>query len=156
MSDEYYRSLPKKRMASGAILFNANDEILIVKPSYKEEWLLPGGIIELNESPRAACIREVKEEIDLDVVDLKLACIDYTFPEHRPDDSLQFVFNGGILSDEQINDIVIDGKEIIDYKFCSIEAAVSFVNNRSKLRIPNAIEAINNNTVVYLEQGKVV
>lgn len=50
---EYLESLPKKRMGVG-VLFFSGDKILILKPTYKDYWLLPGGAIDLNESPREA------------------------------------------------------------------------------------------------------
>lgn len=72
MSEEYYKTLPKKRMAVGVLFFNSNNELLIVKPSYKSGWSIPGGVIEQDESPRMGFIREVKEEIGLDVEPLDL------------------------------------------------------------------------------------
>jgi len=47
-----------------------NERILLVKRKYdpfKNYWALPGGFIELGETVEAACIREVKEETNLDV-----------------------------------------------------------------------------------------
>ena len=41
--------LPRKRMASAALFLNAQSEILIVKPIYREFWLLPGGVIEVGD-----------------------------------------------------------------------------------------------------------
>ena len=57
MSEDYYKNLPKKRMAAGALIFNNQEEILFVKPGYKDHWSIPGGVIEKNESPKAACLR---------------------------------------------------------------------------------------------------
>ncbi|GAB4532071.1 MAG: hypothetical protein Tsb0014_16140 [Pleurocapsa sp.] len=54
---EYLASLPKKIMGAGCLLFNTEGKILIVKPTYKDAWNLPGGVVEANESPRNACIR---------------------------------------------------------------------------------------------------
>ena len=65
-------------MGAGCLLFNSEDEILIVKPTYKDYWTLPGGVVEQNESPRDACMREVKEEIGIEIVPKRLVCIDYT------------------------------------------------------------------------------
>jgi hypothetical protein len=38
-------------MAAGALFFNHRDEILILKPTYRDDWLIPGGVVELDESP---------------------------------------------------------------------------------------------------------
>lgn len=80
MSENYYKNLPKKRMGAGALFFNENNEMLVVKPTYKDHWSIPGGVVEENESPRIACIREVKEEIGLEIRELKFLCVDWTSP----------------------------------------------------------------------------
>jgi len=43
---DYYKSLPMKRMGSGALFFDSAGRILIVKPSYKDVWEIPGGVVE--------------------------------------------------------------------------------------------------------------
>ena len=52
-----------------------NDEILLVKRVFepaKGEWSLPGGFIELGETPEDAAKRELKEETNLDGKAIKL------------------------------------------------------------------------------------
>jgi hypothetical protein len=51
-------ALPAKRMAVGALFRDAREQVLIVQPTYRPEWLIPGGAFERSASPRAACIRE--------------------------------------------------------------------------------------------------
>ena len=48
-------------MSAGAIFRNQDGDVLLVNPTYKEPWEIPGGIVEANESPKRACIREVQE-----------------------------------------------------------------------------------------------
>jgi ADP-ribose pyrophosphatase YjhB (NUDIX family) len=43
------------------------DTVLMRYHDKYDMWLVPGGHIELNEIPEVACIREVKEEVGLDV-----------------------------------------------------------------------------------------
>ncbi|WP_230511641.1 NUDIX domain-containing protein [Salinispora arenicola] len=49
------------RVAAGALFLNNEGHVLLVHPSYKKHWDIPGGYVEPGESPRAACIREVEE-----------------------------------------------------------------------------------------------
>ena len=94
----FYEGLPKKRMAAGALFLDEKGRILVVRPTYKQNWEIPGGTIEEDESPRQACIREVKEELGLDTSIGQLLCVDYTTRTDRKSESLQFVFYGGVLT----------------------------------------------------------
>jgi len=90
-------------MAAGALILTRKDELLIVKISYKNYWSIPGGVIEEKESPKQGCIREIKEEIGLEIKDIKFLCVDYTTADTSKDkdESLQFIFSGGKLTDEK-------------------------------------------------------
>src|SRR5215469_2715077 len=67
ISDAYnFEAMSKKRMAASALFLNEQGNVLIVKPTYRPDWLLPGGSVEDHESPREACIREVREELSLE------------------------------------------------------------------------------------------
>ena len=114
MENQYYKGLPKKRMGVGALFFNEKDELLILKPTYKDYWSIPGGIIDANESPREACIREIKEETGLNISSVKFLCVDYCRNlGNEKGESLQFMFYGGILSENQISNIKSSFKQTI-------------------------------------------
>jgi len=54
---------------TAALVVNSNDELLLVKRSVrpaKGHWCLPGGFLELGESPEQGVLRELKEETNLD------------------------------------------------------------------------------------------
>ena len=64
---------------SAALICPRNGEILLVKRAKepgKGLWGLPGGFVELKESPEIAAVRELKEETQLDgqVVDILGTC----------------------------------------------------------------------------------
>src|SRR5690606_12767250 len=59
----YQRTLPRKRVSAGCLLFDEAGRLLIVNPTYKDGWEIPGGAVEANESPLDGCIREIREEL---------------------------------------------------------------------------------------------
>lgn len=44
-----------------------NEKVLLVRSRGQEHWSFPGGQIEAAESPAEAAVRELKEELDLEV-----------------------------------------------------------------------------------------
>ncbi|MFT7647588.1 MAG: 8-oxo-dGTP diphosphatase [Candidatus Poriferisodalaceae bacterium] len=52
-------------MAAGALFQDGDGRVLLVEPVHKPEWEIPGGIGWPYESPGRACVREVREELDL-------------------------------------------------------------------------------------------
>ena len=72
----FQQTLPKKRISAGCLFFDEKGRLLVVNPTYKETWEIPGGVVERNESPREAIIREVSEELGVPVEKAKLIFID--------------------------------------------------------------------------------
>lgn len=151
---DYYKSLPGKRVGAGVLLFNQAGEILIVKPNYKDFWLIPGGTIDKDESPRQGCVREIKEEIGLDITKLNFICVDYTTANDYKTESFQFVFNGGILNQEQIDKIVLDRKELDEYKFIKLEDSLPLFSEWFRKRLVKCLAIINQDKAIYLEDGE--
>jgi thiamine-phosphate diphosphorylase len=55
--------------ATAVVIINEKDEILLVKRNVepkKGEWCLPGGFLEIGETPEECCLRELKEETGLE------------------------------------------------------------------------------------------
>ncbi len=153
------------RISAGALFFYDN-RILVVKPSYRDYWLFPGGLAEDGESPRDACIREVHEEIGLKVDIGRLLCVDYLPKGTRigveghirktQSDEMTFKFFGGYLSSEQIEGIRVDGSEISDHQFLPINQVIQLLPNYLRNRLPYCMRAIEEKTAFYLENGKIV
>jgi 8-oxo-dGTP diphosphatase len=88
------------RVAAGALFLNPAGRVLLVHPTYKDTWDIPGGYVERGESPATACRREVREELSLDRQPLRLAAVDWA-PNDREGDKLLFVFDCGPLGEDE-------------------------------------------------------
>lgn len=136
-------------MAAGALLFDSKGKLLVVKPNYKDYWSIPGGVIEKNESPRAGCFREIKEEIGMEVGNLEFLCVDYKEDIDRGD-NLQFTFISKISDGK----ITLQDDELDDYKFVDREEALELIGGGLRKRLPTCFEAIDNNKAIYIENGE--
>ncbi|WP_433664064.1 NUDIX domain-containing protein [Nocardia sp. CA-128927] len=82
-------------MGSGALFVDERDRVLLVEPTYKDYWELPGGVVEANESPLAAVVREIDEELGLTVSMGRLLVVDWVPPGLYPSDGVMFLYDGG-------------------------------------------------------------
>lgn len=60
-------SVDTRWSSAGVAMVREDGKVLVVKANYKSYWSFPGGIIDRGESPLQAAIREVKEEVDVDL-----------------------------------------------------------------------------------------
>jgi 8-oxo-dGTP diphosphatase len=153
---EFMATLPKKRMAATAVIRNEANELLLVKPSYRPEWLLPGGMVEADESPYAACKRETLEEVGLDLSIGRLLSLAYQSKEGDYTEALMFAFDGGVLSEDQIAQIKLQADEIVAFQFTSLESALSLLPLKMRPRITAAMAALVNGTTTYLDDGQLI
>jgi ADP-ribose pyrophosphatase YjhB (NUDIX family) len=77
------------------LVTDAEGRILVVKPTYAREWMLPGGRVERGETPHAAAIRETREETGIEVALEGLLLVD---ARHARDTS--FIFAGRAIGGE--------------------------------------------------------
>lgn len=152
----YQLSLPRKRIAAGCLLFDEFGRLLIVNPSYKSGWEIPGGAVEANESPLQACVREVREELGIAWHPLGLLSINFTPETPQRTESINFIFNGGVLPDEVIASIRLPEKELIDFRFLAPGAALELLGRRLRKRVAYSLGALASGNVVYLEQEEPV
>jgi len=157
MKLEYLEKLPKKRSSSGVIIFDCEKRILLVKPSYRDDWLVPGGVDELNESPLNSSLREVKEEIGIDIEIDRLVTFDYNFAAENYLEGFKFTFVSKTISADQIERIKIDNNEITEYKFVERNTLSDYLSGKLYDRIQISLEAYDNEKTYYLEgQRKVL
>jgi len=149
--DQYVTSLAKRRMAAGALFRDESGRVLLVDPSYKVPWDLPGGAVEAEESPHAACRREVAEELGLDRS--PIVAVDWVPSRPERPEGVVIVYDGGILSAADIKEIALGDDELAGYAFVDPGKVAELVSPLLARRIMASIQAIADGTVAALENG---
>src|SRR5450755_2455805 len=111
-ADQYVASLARKRMAAGALFGDGAGRPLLVDPVYKDTWDLPGGAVEAEESPHAACRREVAEEVGLDRPVGRVLALDWVPSQPGRPEELVIIYDGGILGPAEIDAITVPENEL--------------------------------------------
>jgi 8-oxo-dGTP diphosphatase len=140
------------RVAAGALFFDQDGRVLLVRPSYKPHWDIPGGYVEPDESPIQACVREIREELGLTTVVGQPLVIDWA-PNPGEGDKLLFIFDGGVLPTQVRGQVKLDPSELTEFRFFTEEAASELLIPRLSRRIVAAIAARRRGAPVYLENG---
>jgi 8-oxo-dGTP diphosphatase len=151
--DQYIASLARKRMAATAFLRDDRGRVLLVNPSYKELWDLPGGAVEADESPHAACRREVAEELGLDRPPGPILAVDWVAPRPERPEGLLVVYDGGVLPEAEISRIVLADGELTEFAFAAPDEVAPRVTPLLARRVASCLEALAAGTVAALENG---
>jgi ADP-ribose pyrophosphatase YjhB (NUDIX family) len=150
----FYASLPAKRVAASVLITDDLDRVLLLQPSYKPTWEIPGGTVEEGESPRAAARREVREEIGLERELGSLLVVDWMRADPPRTEALVFLYDGGRLDDAEARSILLGRPELNAYGFVDMEGAVGLVSERLERRIVAGLQARRAGHAVELEEGR--
>ena len=114
-------------MAASAFFRDEQGRVLLVNPVYKENWELPGEAVEAEESPHAACRREVAEELGLDRPPGRVLAVDRVPSRPERPEGLIVVYDGGVLTTAEASRIVLVDGELAGYAFVSGDEAAGLV-----------------------------
>jgi 8-oxo-dGTP diphosphatase len=143
-------------MAAGALFIDRASRILLVDPVYRDTWDLPGGAVEAEESPYAACRREVAEELGLDRPPGRVMAVDWVPSRVRRPEGLVVVYDGGMLGTAEIGAITLPEDELAGFAFVAVEEVAERTTPLVDRRIAASLEAKAAGTAVSLEDGCVV
>ncbi|MFD0501530.1 NUDIX domain-containing protein [Streptomyces rhizosphaericus] len=143
----------RKRVAADALIRDSEGRLLLVNPTYKDGWDLPGGMAEDNEAPEDAARRELLEELGLSITIRRFLCIDWVAPHGPWDDLLAFVFDAGALPPEQASRLKPSDKEISEHRFYEVPEALALLPDRQQARARAALQALDDGIPRYLRNG---
>src|SRR5580700_8133254 len=145
--DEYVASLARKRMAAGALFRDERGGVLLVDPVYRDTWDLPGGAVEAEESPHAACRREVAEELGLDRPAGRVLAVDWVPSRPGRPEGLVVVYDGGRLTTPEIAAIRIPEAELAGFAFIPPAEVSAQVTDLVGRRIAACLDAADRGEV---------
>lgn len=138
------------RIAAGVIFRDSAGRVLTVKPTYKDGWDVPGGYVEPDESPHAAAVREVREELGASAKPGRLLTVDWA-PRQGEGDKILFLFDGGYLP---LDDVTFPDGEIGDARYHSPDQLHDLMPARLARRILHALDVLDRGADSYLEHGR--
>jgi len=143
--------VPAIPASAGALIFDGGGRLLILKPTYKSGWTIPGGVMEADgETPWEACRREVREECGLEVRSGRLACVDFRRPRPGRPGGMRFLFDCGPADKASLAGIVLQAEEISEYRLADLATALTLLRSPVRRRVDAASRA---GSFVYLEEG---
>jgi len=147
-------TLPRIPASAGALIRDRRDRLLVLNPTYKRHWTIPGGQVEENgETPWEACRRETREECGLQVATARLVCVDFLRPREGRDGGIRFLFDCGAFDEEQLAAIALQPEEISEHRFVDLAQAQTLLSGPVRRRVLAAAGAEH---CVYLEDGRPV
>jgi 8-oxo-dGTP diphosphatase len=153
-------SVPGIPVSAGALVFDRAGRLLILKPTYKSGWTIPGGVMEADgESPWEACRREVFEETGIDVSRGRLAAMDFRRPRPGRPGGVRFLFDCGKVSDKALAGLTLQPEEISESRLVPLPDALALLRGPIRRRVRAATgrhRATGRRRLVYLEDGRPV
>jgi RimJ/RimL family protein N-acetyltransferase/8-oxo-dGTP pyrophosphatase MutT (NUDIX family) len=145
--------LPRKRAISQLLVRDREGRVLICQLTYKRDWDLPGGVVEVGESPQRAASREVQEELALELPAGPLLLTDWLPPWGGWDDAVCLVFDGGEHDAGLLDSVRKEPREIRTAEFATLEQVRERCADVTARRIESALANVGGTGPAYVESG---
>ena len=147
----FWAGLARKRIGAGALVTDPEGRVLMVEPTYKEHWEIPGGAAEAGETAVECCRRECQEEIGMPIEVGRLLVLDHQIHGGDRGDSIMFVYDGGVLSDPSA--IRLPADELRSYRFVEQSRLRGITTERLSRRVKFAVDALTRGICHELDNG---
>jgi ADP-ribose pyrophosphatase YjhB (NUDIX family) len=115
---------PERKVGAGALFRDHHGRVLLVNPTYKPPWEIPGGVVEDGESPRTCCARELDEELGWKGDLGRLLVVDGLPDLGGRGDRILFIFDGGLVDDPDafLDTVRLPPDELSEARFVDLDA----------------------------------
>ncbi|AJQ90832.1 NUDIX hydrolase [Propionibacterium freudenreichii] len=141
------------RLIGHVLIRDEHGRVLFVETTYKEDWELPGGIVEAGESPRVGAERELREELGVDIRLNQPLVADWMPPYLGWRDAMEFIFDGGQLPSSTMQRFERPAQEIRSYHWVAPEEIAEHVTPLSARRLALLVAGT---APAYTEAGSAV
>jgi 8-oxo-dGTP diphosphatase len=145
-------ALPRKRLIAHVLIRDVDGRILLCETQFKPDWELPGGIVEAGEPPRIGAVREVREELGIDLELGRLLITDWMPPYLGWEDAVEMIYDGGVIEPEEMTLFSLQPAEIRQVELVTLEQAEALVTPLSWRRLAIAT-GLGPGESAYLEDG---
>jgi 8-oxo-dGTP pyrophosphatase MutT (NUDIX family) len=144
----------RKRVISHLLLTDSSGRVCMLETTFKPDFELPGGILEVGESPRVGLVREVQEELSHTVSVGRLLVVDWLAPYLGWEDAVELIFDGRDLADHAVPLLRPDLREIRAVHWLAPEDAAATMAPFARGRLRAALAARDEGRTLYLEAGE--
>lgn len=145
-------ALPLKRVIAQGLVTGGHDRVLLCELTYKQEWDLPGGVVDPHESPAFAVRREIGEELGVDLPVRRLLVVDWLPPYRQWDDALLLGFDLG-EHPGLVEEAVLEAAEIRAVHWCGPEEVAARMAPYAARLVGQLVQARAEGRVRYVEDG---
>ncbi len=145
--------LPRKRVIAQMLIRDDQDRVLLCQLTYKNDWDLPGGVVEVGESPHECVSREVQEELRLEITPGDLLLTDWLPAWSGWDDAVCLVFDGGQHPPDLVAAIVRQEREIRAAAFCTPSQVAERTKDFTARRINSALARVGGSGPGFTHSG---
>ncbi|VVB78596.1 RNA pyrophosphohydrolase [uncultured archaeon] len=113
----------KIKKCAGAIIYNSEGKIFLMTSPKWKGYIIPGGKIENNETDTEALKREINEELQIEITDIKKIDESIKMPSNDfkdPDTKFHFVS----FSARALQTKITPNEEILEYGWYTIKEAL--------------------------------
>lgn len=137
---------------AGAIIFNPEGQLLLMRSRQRGAWEYPAGAIDGAESPLEGCRREVAEEVNLHPTDFRFLGIDFFIRPGAPNGALFFTF-GATVTAEEAAGVRLQAFEATDFRWVTRAEAHEMIEPRLATRLRHLLAAYDAAQPVLLRDG---
>ncbi|MEU3557250.1 NUDIX hydrolase [Streptomyces fragilis] len=153
---EYLAVHPAPVMAADALIRDGSGRVLIVDPSYKEGWDLPGGMVD-DEEPVAALERELREELGIRGARVgRLLAVDSMPKEVYGRAHVACVYAVHPRRPPALEELVLQREELLAAEYVTEREALRRLPEPLRRRVRAALRASLGSHTAQLRQGRPV